>query len=392
MMPKVCFLSNYLTHHQLPFCLEIMTLTHGRFVFVETAQLPEERRNMGYAQLGKQYDFVICACESAEKQALAKNAADDAEIVIIGSAPDIYIHNRLKKNKLTFRYSERIFKKGYSDILRQVKYTLKTLPYRNKNLYYLFSSAYAAHDYYRCGAKPEKMFKWGYFPECISYNDKEALFAKKQKASILWVARLLKLKHPEAAIHLAARLKQDGHAFTLQLIGSGEEEQNIRDMVQALDLQDCVQLSGSMSADEVRRQMERSQIFLFTSDYNEGWGAVVNEAMNSGCAVVASHACGSVPFLLEYARNGFIYESGNEDQLYELVTQLLQDPALCRRLGEQALNTITETWNAKSAAAKLVALCDSFSPGKILTPLESTGVTSLAKPIHQDEMYTSIEG
>lgn len=51
-----------------------------------------------------------------------------------------------------------------------------------------------------------------------------------------------------------------------------------------------------MKASEVRSYMEKADIYLFTSDFNEGWGAVLNESMNSGCAVVASHAIGSVPF------------------------------------------------------------------------------------------------
>ena len=49
--------------------------------------------------------------------------------------------------------------------------------------------------------------------------------------------------------------------------------------------------------------MEKSEIFLFTSDKGEGWGAVLNESMNSACAVVASHAIGSVPFLLKDGEN-----------------------------------------------------------------------------------------
>ena len=45
--------------------------------------------------------------------------------------------------------------------------------------------------------------------------------------------------------------------------------------------------------------MESSHIFLlFTSDRNEG--AALNESMNSGCAVVASDAIGSVPYLMRY--------------------------------------------------------------------------------------------
>ena len=60
-------------------------------------------------------------------------------------------------------------------------------------------------------------------------------------------------------------------------------------------LDDCVHMLGSMSPEQVRLYMEQSQMFLFTSDRYEGWGAVLNEAMNSGCAVVASHIIGSAP-------------------------------------------------------------------------------------------------
>jgi hypothetical protein len=37
-----------------------------------------------------------------------------------------------------------------------------------------------------------------------------------------------------------------------------------------------------MPPEEVRVHMEQSNIYLFTSDFGEGWGAVLNEAMNSG--------------------------------------------------------------------------------------------------------------
>jgi glycosyltransferase involved in cell wall biosynthesis len=45
-------------------------------------------------------------------------------------------------------------------------------------------------------------------------------------------------------------------------------------------------------------------VFIFTSDRNEGWGAVLNEAMGSGCAVVAADLIGSVPYLIEHKKMG----------------------------------------------------------------------------------------
>lgn len=391
MQKSYCFLSNYLTHHQLPFCLEMMQLTGGQFVFVETEDIPQERKNMGYATLGEQYDFVIHAQKSKEERNRAMEIAFASDVVIIGSAPDAYIQKRMQANKLTFRYSERIFKKGLHDMLRLAKYTAKTLPYRNKNLFYMLSSAYAAHDYYRCGAKPEKLFKWGYFPETKVYEDVGALMAAKETNSILWVGRMIDLKHPELAVQLASQLKRVGYRFTLTMIGSGPMEQSIKSMIEEADLQEQVKMLGAVNPDEVRRQMERHQIFLFTSDYNEGWGAVLNEAMNSGCAVVASHACGSVPFIISQGENGYAYEYGNNTQAFSLMQKLLDNPVLRQDMGRKALETVKYAWNAKTAAERFVAICNYFVAGKPLKTLAEKGILSVANPVLQKDMYLVIE-
>ena len=104
--------------------------------------------------------------------------------------------------------------------------------------------------------------------------------------------------------------------------------------------------------------MEQSQIFLFTSDRNEGWGAVLNESMNSACAVVANRAIGSVPFLIDDGVNGDIYEDGNIDDLYQKVKAILDHPARRIEKSKNAYTTITEEWNAETAAERFVALVD----------------------------------
>ena len=65
-----------------------------------------------------------------------------------------------------------------------------------------------------------------------------------------------------------------------------------------MGLQNRIQILPPMPPEAVRRRMEQANLFLLTSDFQEGWGAVLNEAMNSGCAVVASHAAGAAPYLL----------------------------------------------------------------------------------------------
>lgn len=106
-------------------------------------------------------------------------------------------------------------------------------------------------------------------------------------------------------------------------MGAGPKEKEIKEEIQAKNIENRVFLTGAMSAEKVRHEMESSGIFLFTSDFGEGWGAVLNEAMNSGCAVIASHAAGATPYLVKNGENGLIYESGNDEKLYEKLKYLL---------------------------------------------------------------------
>ena len=129
----------------------------------------------------------------------------------------------------------------------------------------------------------------------------------------MWAGRVIDWKHPEAAIETAKRLKADGQDFELLIIGNGAEEEKIKKAIIENRLQNEVKMLGAMSPDMVREYMEKAQVFLFTSDRQEGWGAVLNEAMNSGCAVVASSMIGAVPYLIDNGNDGLIFKDQDWD-------------------------------------------------------------------------------
>ncbi len=352
---KIAFISNYYNHHQSELSKALFELTQGQFVFIQTQPMDIEREKLGWHN-DDVPDYVKISYGSSEIYDECIKIINTYDVVIAGSAPEQMIKPRIKSGKLTFRYSERIFKKSEFDILRTVKYALRNGIYRNKNLYYLLSSAYAANDYHRCGVHKNKMFKWGYFPKAICYDDIENIIDSKEPNSILWVSRFINWKHPEIPIEIAKRLKNDGIKFQLKMIGTGELEKEIANKIYYEHLDDCVFMMGSMSPSEVRTYMKQSRIFLFTSDRNEGWGAVLNEAMNSGCSVVANKEIGSVPFMVTNEENGFIYDKNNIESLYHIVKNLLSCPDLCRKTGIAAYTTIEKTWNAYSAASRLINL------------------------------------
>ena len=286
-------------------------------------------------------------------------------MVIAGSAPESLLRQRIRSGKPLFRYSERPLKQGPEPgkyLPRLLKWHWRNPP--GKPVYMLCASAYTAGDYAKFGLFKGRCYKWGYFPEFIEHADPERLLADKRPASILWAGRFLDWKHPEVPVLTARRLKEAGYDFTMKMAGSGELLERAAGLVRDWGLEGRVLLTGPLPQEQLRREMEKSQIYLFTSDRNEGWGAVMNEAMNSGCAAVASRAIGSVPFLLRDGENGLIYEDGDTEALFEKVRGLLDRPEKAAGLGRRAYETVAGQWNPENAAERFLVLAEAVLRGE----------------------------
>lgn len=379
---KIAFYSNYLTHHQLPLCRALAGLTGGKFTFVATEPVEQERLDTGWQDLNYAYDFVLRAFEGDAEWQQAMALAEEADVVLIGSASWDYLQERLKRKKLTVLYSERLYKAGYQAWKWPVRLWRFYKKYgRQKSLYLLCASAYTAGDFAKTFTFINKTYKWGYFPEAKRYDDIELLLDNKRPATILWVGRFIGWKHPEYVVEVARRLQAEGYDFQIEMVGDGEKLEDVKRQICECGLQDRFLLPGAVPSDEVRTHMEAASIYLFTSDRNEGWGAVLNESMNSACAVVASEAAGATPFLLKDGENGLSYHGKNVDELYEKVKYLLDHPDRGREMGRAAYETMVDLWNAEAAARRLLELVEALLRGEKHPDLYETGPCSRAERI-----------
>lgn len=358
------YLSNYFNHHQKPLAEALYALLGQDYRFVATRGVPEFRRALGYQEITAPYVVQY----NDKNRDIINKMVIEADVVIYGEAPLGMVKHRLSRGKLTFRDDECRYR-SLSRFLKWPIYTYQSL-FLNKG-HLLCASAYGPIDYLLSGMNPHKCFRWGYFPEVINYGSAEQLMQKKspdKHIRLLWCGRLIPLKHPESFVYVANRLKEEGYDFELNVIGTGKLENKLKHKVKSKNLCDCVFFHGSMKPEEVRTYMETSDIFLFTSDRNEGWGAVLNESMNSGCAVVAGSNIGSVPYLIKNGVNGLIYNDKNWDDLYTKLKLLVDDPKLRHEMGKQAYHTMLEEWNGRVAANNLLLLCEALLKGKA-TPI-----------------------
>lgn len=382
---RFTFISNYINHHQKPFCDAMYALMGEDFCFVQTMPMEQERVAMGWSTELTRLPYVRLLYEDAE----ARRLIEDSECVLLGwSEREDIAQSRLLGGKTTLRVSERLYREGaYKAISPRgliAKYR-EHIRFRKRPVYMLCAGAYTAADFKLIHAYPDKLLKWGYFPPLRIYDESPmSLKPSPETIHIVWAGRFIPLKHPEYVTRLAKDLDTAGISFHIHFIGAGELERELRAAIEG-DLEEKITFYGFLSPDDVRDIMEKCHIHLCTSNRLEGWGAVVNEGMNSGCVEIVSDRIGAAPYLIDDGRNGLTYSGDSYDELREQVMRVSGNWSAYRSMGVAAYETIRNEWNAETAANRLYSFLCSLSKGEKIS-LPKTGPLSKApivKPGHK---------
>lgn len=164
---------------------------------------------------------------------------------------------------------------------------------------------------------------------------------------LLFVGRIEPLKGVDTLIRALAHLKKTGvacrHPHYLAVIG-GDPNENSNDInsemarLQALSrelgLEDLVVFLGKRAQSSLPYYYSAAEVVIMPSHY-ESFGMVALEAMACGTPVVASQV-GGLAFLIQDGVTGYVVPGGDPVALSERLALLISQPALRRRLGEQA--------------------------------------------------------
>ena len=78
---KVTFVSNYINHHQLPFCKAMNSMEDVEFHFIQTEPMEEKRIAMGWGMDVSELPFVSLFYEDEDK---CKRLILDSDVTILG--------------------------------------------------------------------------------------------------------------------------------------------------------------------------------------------------------------------------------------------------------------------------------------------------------------------
>jgi glycosyltransferase involved in cell wall biosynthesis len=125
-------------------------------------------------------------------------------------------------------------------------------------------------------------------------------------------------------------------------------------LVQELGLQGRVSFLESLSTQDLVGQYNKAQLLVSPSLY-EGFGLPAAEAQACGTPVVATTA-GALSEIVEDRVTGVLVPPGQVEPLAAAIRSLLEDPALCRVMGDAGARRIRERFNWRRTADETLAL------------------------------------
>lgn len=183
----------------------------------------------------------------------------------------------------------------------------------------------------------------------------------KKIKRIVIVARLSQEKGVDIAIQSLRILHDNNLPLELEIIGDGNQREELQTLVAQSNLQDHVMFLGAKENDWVLNYLKakaEDSLYLQPSRF-EAFGHSILEAMISGLPIVA--ACvGGIPEIINDGENGLLFEVENPISMAYQISKIVQNENLRRLLRINAVRICRDRFNEKIETEKFISYYSSL--------------------------------
>jgi glycosyltransferase involved in cell wall biosynthesis len=181
---------------------------------------------------------------------------------------------------------------------------------------------------------------------------------------IIFIARFTSHKQPLSLIKSFAESIKKNPALQMLMVGEGDEKNEALEMVKNLNIQNHVHFLPFRQ--DVPDLLNAADIFVLPSLW-EGLPIGLLEAMSMGKSVIATNVDGTRE-IVKNNQNGLLIETNNlVENLTKAILSLAQNEPARKRLALNAINTVTENFNALTMTRKIEKAYASIMNHKIVT-------------------------
>jgi glycosyltransferase involved in cell wall biosynthesis len=281
--------------------------------------ISQERRLMGWHSVDYGDAEVIVAPTPTQRQGLlrASRTADAHLFSGLGSYAgtnrsftDLIRGHRNHVSILTESWEP----VGLRGILRNAKYRLLARRYAAAIDSVFTIGGLARQQFVDVGIPAQKVWPFGYF---VGKSDVTRIPMDSSPFSVLFVGSMNAGKQPYRILEAMRELR--GFDWKLDFIGDGPESARIRSRAEEEGLSQKVSTFSFRPNDEIRQKMANSDLLVLPSSY-DGWGAVVNEALQVGTRVAVSRDAGASE-LVRGELQGWTFSAKSTPELTSVISR-----------------------------------------------------------------------
>lgn len=212
----------------------------------------------------------------------------------------------------------------------------------------LAHNRYATATIYNCysgevyfSSKGLKEGKGIVIPNCFPNIAEPIIREDKEIKHIVTVGRFVPQKDYKTIIRTIAELKKLRKDFVMDIIGYGDEEQNIRDWIKEYGVEEYINIY--IRPNNVQDIVRSSDIYLSTSLF-EGTSNSIMEALNWSLPVVATNV-GDNDHLVIDGKNGYLHPIGDAEGMAESLSGLLDSVDLRNKFGYESNQNLRNNYS-----------------------------------------------
>ena len=209
-------------------------------------------------------------------------------------------------------------------------------------------------------AKPDRVFVQPYeIPDektLPGSSDVDGNLSSLPHPIFLFVGHVIPRKGLPLLLNACATLQKRGYDnYTLVVVGSGAQQEELEAFCQKHQLSDHIQWAGRISYDQIGNYFKNADVFVFPT-LEDTWGVVTLEAMLLGKPILCSKGAGTSE-LVVHGENGYVFSPDNADELANLMQKFLDHPEIILKMGEKS-QQIMEQYTPQSAAECLAQVTE----------------------------------
>ena len=176
-----------------------------------------------------------------------------------------------------------------------------------------------------------------------------------ERPRLVCVGRLCEQKGHVLLVEAVHRLVSSGIDVEMVFAGDGERRPEVEAMIDTLDLNRHIRITGWLSGEQVREELLAARALVLPS-FAEGLPVVIMEAMALSRPVLTTYV-GGIPELVNPGENGWLFPAGSVDDLAAAMEACLRLPvAELEAMGEKARKRVLERHNIEKETQKLITL------------------------------------